>query len=603
MRQSQVEPNPVATVRNAKSATSDEIYPVSPLPKLVAIAMAPASVSAKSVLGSPLGAAFAEAPRSVCLELSTTFFELEIPQEWRFSRIPYPGRGPVRWDEGRPHQEAYQDPMDTENFNEETAFPLVKPNIEVFGLLPPATLRRQRGWYQRNRWRPPKRKGVDRGKKAATGEDVPPELFDIVIGWLVNGRLQNAPRDRVSASKQELGSMALVCRHWAKLIQPMIFRVTMLRGREDVNTLLSFLRSPTTAVSKYLQHPQLSLNIATYPCIPWIHIACSSNMLSKQFILARIDGPLPSGRSMKGLHDMLPRNCPLFFSRIEELLLTDVHFKSLPCILRSVRDMADLKFVRLVKVTWDRPSDDEIHPPLASRRTRFCAHPRYKMQECTDDTAIVWFRSLLQCQGSGRLDQTDADGLYRIVSSLTKHSKYRWLECPEVGFEDVDVGGELRSELHNIPRSLKCTSLPAFFVANGEDGSRPFSVHVTFTQPAEAHARVLHVRTIAIESGNFVQRFFAATPWADIEDLAGRLPALTSFYFLSWWEGACSESDIFYIHNYIVTKRMPKLRAASQVKYAIELEFGSPEKWVWVRVDPPSGDDNRKCTMHGTSPI
>ena len=39
-----------------------------------------------------------------------------------------------------------RDPMDAPEFNEELAFPLLKPSIDIFGI--PRRSRRQRGWYQ-----------------------------------------------------------------------------------------------------------------------------------------------------------------------------------------------------------------------------------------------------------------------------------------------------------------------------------------------------------------------------------------------------------------------------------------------------------------------
>ncbi|KAJ3551459.1 hypothetical protein NM688_g4689 [Phlebia brevispora] len=493
---------------------------------------------------------------------AAAIFELEIPREWRFSRISYPGRGPVSWNShGKPREGECKDLMDDEKYDETTAFPLLKPNIEVFGLSPPATLRRQRGWYQRKQWPPLKGKAVDHEEKPATGEDVPPELFDIVLGWLVKGRRRSTYKDRVEANSWEPGSMALVCRRWAKLIQPIIYKHIILRNGQDVATVRKSLQSSTTAVSKHLQYPQLNLNVTTYPYIPWIHIACSSKAFAKGSMKLRIQGPLPSSCSMKGFHDMLPRSGPWFCSRITDLWLKNVHFKSLPYLMRAIGDMPDLMGARLEKATWDCPSDDELHPPLA-RHARFCMHPTYIMEGCTDDAAVVWFQLLLQLPGSDRLVHADADRLYRIVSALSIHGEYKQLGCPKVEWQGIDVG--------------VYTSFQVLFNFR-EDNYRLFCVHATFTPAVEGHA--VNIKTVAI-----------------IDNIAGCLSSLETFYFLSQAGGSRSKADILFVHHEIVAK-MPNLRSSSKVRYGIEIVNGP--NWEWTRADISSGDDEPKCKLIG----
>ncbi|KAJ3551844.1 hypothetical protein NM688_g4475 [Phlebia brevispora] len=509
--------------------------------------------------------------------LDLGILELEIPREWRFSRVCYPRRGPVWWTPTSVLEEGYEDPMDDEKFDEATAFPRLKPNIEVFGLSPPATLRRQRGWYQRKRWSPSKEKGVNREETPAIGADVPPELFDIVLGWLANEGLRNASKGRVGATNRELGSMALVCRRWAKLVQPIIFEWIELRNREDVATVRKSLRSPATAVSKHLRHPQLNLDGTTYHSnTPWIHTACASNDFERHSIVLKIEGPLQSGRSMKGFHDLLPRSGPWFCSRITDLWLTNVHFKSLLHLMRAIGDMPDLTGARLEKVTWDRPLHYELHSPLA-RRARFRVHPRYTMEGCTDDAAIVWFRLLLQCPGSNRLVHADAGRLYCILSALSKSGEHKSLECPEVGYQGIGVG--------------------VFFMFCDQDGYRCICVHVTFTPDADGHA--VNIRTIAIEAGDFQRRLSADPLCKEIDDAAGSLPALELLYFLCGTGGIASKADILFVHAEIVAKKMPILRSLSKVRYAMQLKDGPESKWVWTRTDISSGDDGPNCKHIG----
>ncbi|KAJ3521078.1 hypothetical protein NM688_g9069 [Phlebia brevispora] len=244
---------------------------------------------------------------------------------------------------------------------------------------------------------------------------------------------------------------------------------------------------------------------------------------------------------MKGFHDMLPRSGPWCCSWITDLVLTNVHFKSFPYLMRAIGDMPDLTGARLEKVTWDCPSDDEVRPPLA-RRARFRMDPQYIMQGCTDDAAIVWFRFLLQCPGSKRLAHADADRLYRIVSALSKHSEYKWLGCPEVELESIDVG--------------------VLFTFCDEDDYLLFLVHMTFTPAVEGHA-------------------------VDIMMLFGKRSTTSQDTFLHSKHSTSSPGQGVSIARKI------------SFRYAIEVEIGPPEKWVWTQVDLSSGDEGPKCKLIG----
>ncbi|KAJ3530853.1 hypothetical protein NM688_g7653 [Phlebia brevispora] len=503
-------------------------------------------------------------------------FELEIPQEWRFSRISYPGRAPVWWeDDGTPVEGKCEDPMDEEKYNEGNAFPLVKPNIEVLGLPPPMTLRRQRGWYQRKRWPVPIQEalaGVE--ERPATGADVPEELFDPVIAWLSDESNPDSANSKVRASRQELASMALVCRHWAKLIQPIIVERVLLYSLEDVNTLRGFLQNPTTAMSKYLQKVDIDLDLTSPPYKPWVHTVCLSSTFNKHTVFLVARGPLPANQVMKGFHAILPRSGPWFSSRIVYLDLSDVRYKSLTHLMRAIGDMPNLEQVVLEKVTWDPPAEDEAYPPLA-RRARFRVHPRYEMGGCTDDAAVVWFRFLLQYPGSDRIEQHDVDELYRLVTILAKNSEHEKVICQKVGYKEINVG--------------------AYIGLYDKDYVWRFSAHVTFTQNTEGWPG--NIKTLAFDTEDFEQQFPADFPWKDVDDLAAGLPALETFHFVCSGPGT-EEPDAVFVHKEVVTKQMPHLHGSSKVRYA--LEVGHRYECEWVRASILESEDAEPtCKVHG----
>ncbi|KAJ3536302.1 hypothetical protein NM688_g6855 [Phlebia brevispora] len=170
-----------------------------------------------------------------------------------------------------------------------------------------------------------------------------------------------------------------------------------------------------------------------------------------------------------------------------------------------------------------------------------------------------------------------ADQLYRIVSALSKHGEYKRLVCPPVGSDGVDVG--------------------MLFDFRNEDEYVLFYVHVTFTPAVEGHA--VDIKTVAIEAWSFQQKLSDDALWKEIDDIAGHFSSLKTFHFLSWVGGIHSQEDILYVHSDIVAKKMPNLRSSSRVRYAIELEIGPLEKWVWTRADISSGDGEPKCKPIG----
>ncbi|KAJ3531933.1 hypothetical protein NM688_g7498 [Phlebia brevispora] len=460
-------------------------------------------------------------------------FELEIPKEWRFSRISYPGRGPIKWDRAWtetgpryiPKMQEVTDPMDEEKYKESTAFPLLKPNIEVFGLPPPATLRRQRGWYQRKRWPPTKGKEVVRWTGAATGADVPQELFDNVIRHLY------LRHSGVRASKRELGQISLVCRRWAKLIRPKIFEQLELRNRDDADTLLSFVRCPTSVISGYIKSLTLKLSVNLYPYAPWIHTVCFlilHRLPTKPDIELTVEGPLPSNKAMTGVHDMVPPTYPHCSSGITYLGLCDVQFKSFVDIMRTIGDMPNLQQVNLSKVTWNHSQDEEFRPPPA-RRARFKRHPQYHMDH---------------------LDELDADRLYRITS-LLKGSNMTYLQRGNMGPDAfiIMVQGLNHIFLHYV--------------------------YVILTSHVEGQPR--HIQAIAFGSGTRRWQKLVDVDWKEIDNLIASLSALETLLF--FFEG---KDDVLPVHRDIIAQKMAHFKHSHKLKYALNFGFYADKTWAQV---------------------
>lgn len=137
------------------------------------------------------------------------------------------------------------DPMDRCDYNESSAFPMHKPNFDVFGI--PRRTRKQRGWYQvrhHPKARPERHICIlptPPAPSAVTGADLPIELVRL-IGKMMTGitALQWDKDD----DKRTMMACALVCRYWASQFLPKIFRKILIISRQRALALWEFDRSP-----------------------------------------------------------------------------------------------------------------------------------------------------------------------------------------------------------------------------------------------------------------------------------------------------------------------------------------------------------------------
>lgn len=227
----------------------------------------------------------------------------------------------------------------------EGAFPLLKPDMDVFGV--PRRSRKQRGWYQVARPfpdRPSARLGTRTYRQPAVEpSDVPPELFDNILGYLT-----------ASGDKRAVARCALVCRYWAKKCQQMVLRRLVLRSREDAVLLLEHMKSPKSAITSFAQ--SLEVPVAQkVSSMPWLYLVpdisdrAHMNYLSYSVSL---EGPLPPRQRMRSIHHGLPRSYPRFSRRIVNLSLAGIHFEKLDDLIHLVWEMPHLVSLDCKRVTW-----------------------------------------------------------------------------------------------------------------------------------------------------------------------------------------------------------------------------------------------------------
>ncbi|KAJ3536567.1 hypothetical protein NM688_g6821 [Phlebia brevispora] len=482
-------------------------------------------------------------PLSVIQVSDSTTVKVEVPREWRF----WSG-----WTDGRVWNKMYEvwiegkDVMDEENFDEDAAFPRLKPNLEVLQVGSPNYTRKQRGWYHIRPW-PPSLPGTMSAApgtgRHVTGADIPPELFDIIIKHI--GFHEGA----VALKKRELGRIALVCRRWADILQGKIFEKITLRSREDFVVFSSLISHPQSRIPIPAQRVELLQPLTQYPLKPWVHTLPPSQLLrseewSRVFCMV-LSGPLPPRKSTRSIWNMIPTMSPLSYRGIYELELRNLHVGKLGDLIRIPRELPSLTQLTLWDVTWEEWPDKETSAfPVQSCVTRKVSGTDYiatRLRRCTDNVAAVWFSSLLATRRRDQLELHEAHQVCRMASAFVQG-------IDKVKFSDYGV------------TSMRYVDSIHFFATHeGHKLTPEVTVYIT--------PRVIglnrHLRAIRI---NFyfttVFEAIGHADWQAVDACIAALPTVETILatFLS-------NDDVILFHETVVQK-IPNLTHLKKAKYA-----------------------------------
>lgn len=320
---------------------------------------------------------------------------LEIDDEW----WRWKGYSPIGEWPSRPGQNIkifYEDPVDqcTPRYDATLAFPSVKPDISVFG--PPDRSRKQRGWYQIH---PQRRTSTpDVTAKHSTGADLPPELVrDVVMKVIAEGWWPT-----LNADRRAFCNCALVCKHWARIFQEVLFTRITLHTLDDVDKLLPLLYEslPTGCIgTRYIRDLILQ---PTLTAKPWLHLLPTvlypmlyhhRTLPMRIRVTLELSGnsldALPVGRS---IHAMLPRSpCqPTFSTGLHVLVLKNVRFQHVCALLHLVWELPQLGELTGQTLSW--PQTPPISPAYWQRRlrTRRADNVSINFANCSGYWASVW---------------------------------------------------------------------------------------------------------------------------------------------------------------------------------------------------------------------
>ncbi|KAJ3547126.1 hypothetical protein NM688_g5433 [Phlebia brevispora] len=276
--------------------------------------------------------------------------------------------------------------------------------------------------------------------------NIPIELYDGILdcfNYCVCGPLHdlsiNLPghkcrwaegrRNSTGHGRHDMGQIALVCKRWATVIQPRLFKEIELHGKERTSTLVSLLKQPTSRISHYVQNIQGDLDGEEQLRDPWIHHIRLSLLPQLPMVeLDKVRLTLEIKESKKMLSSIFPcpRYRPQFSSGVCKLKLMDVHFRSLEHLVRLLKEMPSVEKVECERVTWDILS---LRTGQLPAPTSYMARDdptkvvHYSMKECTDDAAASWLAIVLGQTRQLVLDRLDARALCTIASAWDKNSR------------------------------------------------------------------------------------------------------------------------------------------------------------------------------------
>ncbi|KAF7792162.1 hypothetical protein EIP86_003192 [Pleurotus ostreatoroseus] len=458
--------------------------------------------------------------------------------------------------------------LNSSEWDAPSAFLTVKPDMDVFGV--PKRTRTQRGWYQVKPW--PPRPSTERTREeqrqspVATAADIPPELFDNVLN---STALQLSGYG--SITKQQLGYICLVCRRWNRVVQPRMFRCVTLRNRADVDMLHAIVFTSPRPVYRAIRDIRLSLDLKKYPYHPWLHLFVWSRVLDKVIlnepsqlvVMVDIKGPLPKGRYIKGIHDLLPSRLPSMSLGITYLRLCNVRFKIFSVLLHFLRELPSVKDVALTEVDWENSSGGYVSSPALHYFFRRAQHRSYnvtyRLQRCADNSAAAWLCALLPLDKRELLEQTHADFACLVGSALTQnidtkiHPDWKMRSARYVGSDPIEFVAE--SGYKQITPFLK------IYYRQRWHGERchVYAITCAFT----SREQLPLTQTIGIPN------------WSLIDALASSFSDFEAFVV-----DFKSPEDVL-IFNEVAAPEMPRLRASKTLKWVLHIS-DSPERWSEV---------------------
>lgn len=182
-------------------------------------------------------------------------------------------------------------------------------------------------------------------------DDLPAELITRIVEILSGRQPESWGGNRYKSypplhlSNRELGNCSLICRYWAKILRPEMFRRLVLGTSEDGRLLHSFVESPVSpelAIGPFVWYVKIECNLADHP---WLHLVLMSRakfVNTNEIHVEIFDTSLNSGSPpilARSIHHFLPHPLPPSITRVKTLHLRGLSFANYACLGRFVRSV------------------------------------------------------------------------------------------------------------------------------------------------------------------------------------------------------------------------------------------------------------------------
>ena len=181
--------------------------------------------------------------------------------------------------------------------------------------------------------------------------EIPEELFEHIL-QLVHDDYSSADDQE---KKRHLSLLGRICRYWARLCRPNLFRSITLRNPDDVKHFREILDAPAVLGLQ----PVASMVVAVKAKVahkdpPWIHLAMfllDHKLRSDSGMEVEL---LPSAKNTwRTLHPSLPRAVPGPRNPITTLLLDGLHFSSARVLSHLLSALPTLHALQAYTLTFD----------------------------------------------------------------------------------------------------------------------------------------------------------------------------------------------------------------------------------------------------------
>ena len=190
-------------------------------------------------------------------------------------------------------------------------------------------------------------------------------------------------------SKKQLGTCSRVCRYWAQVCRPSLFRKLVLRNAADLDHLLFLLTiSPLVAPSLAQCLDEVAVVHPGPRGLPWIHRLPRIRQHTTRVLTLHLEvQQLEIWGTAHLLSTSLPLTLPRSTFPFSSLRIADVRLKKVKDLVRAVRDLPELSTLHCSNVTFEDESLVDERAVRTRRRNFKPTHPGPVLavvQDCTD---------------------------------------------------------------------------------------------------------------------------------------------------------------------------------------------------------------------------